>query len=154
MQILLYTIFVFFKLCSSTFAMGALFFLVGMRENYALNTKFYINSTVVLVHGFSIFSQQTYSYSLSVQFARRKTTRDHVPLPPCHMQPLVSSHQQGPLRQGKQMHCCTAQVPQDMSYKALDATRSISKELRTLTCKEPGTPFPIFHAPRLNASSS
>jgi hypothetical protein len=68
----------------------------GHAREFLLSTKSYINSTV-LEHGFLIFSQQTYSYSLSVQFARRKT-RDHVTLTPRHLQAAVSSHRRGPLK--------------------------------------------------------
>jgi hypothetical protein len=92
----------------------------GHAREFLLSTESYINS-MVLEHGFSIFSQRTYSYSLSVQFARRKT-RDHIPLHPRHLQAAVSSHRRGPLRQGKRMHCSTARVLQELSFKALGTT--------------------------------
>jgi hypothetical protein len=97
-------------------------FLGGHAREFLLSTESYSNSTV-LEHGFSIFSQQTNSYSLSVRFARRKT-RDHIPLHPGHLQAAVSSHRPGPLRQGKRMHCSTARVLQELSFKALGKTRS------------------------------
>ena len=111
-----------------------------------LNTESYSNSTV-LEHGFSIFSQQTYSYSLSVQFARRKT-RDHVTLTPRHLQAAVSSHRRGPLKQGKQMSGSTARVLQELSFKALDTTRSGG--FKDSHVWVPETMFPIKRAPRLN----
>jgi hypothetical protein len=91
--------------------MGASRFFGGQAREFHLSTKFYSTCTWFLNYLTTNLFVQPFSI---VQFARRKI-RDHVPLPPRHMQPLVSSHQRGPLRRGKHMHCSTARVPQDMS---------------------------------------